>query len=254
MVLQLKLRRSIWWIMMVQYKLLNIGHNHKTIKSDKKSNYLTGILYLAPGNISGYEVCPGRSPGCFSSCLYYSGWARRPVVQANRIRKTKLFFEDKKRFFDDLIGDIAILLKESHRKDKKAAVRLNGTSDIIWEKVADPHSGKTIINMFPQVQFYDYTKVYGRHDIPENYNLTYSLSEIPESETIARNYLRRGHNVAVVFMGELPKTFWGYPVIDGDIDDLRWMHKKPCIIGLQVKTGPGNKDNTGFVVKTEAMV
>jgi hypothetical protein len=50
-------------------KLLNIGSNSKTIKSDILGEYLTAILYLAPHNSSTYQVCPSATEGCKLACL-----------------------------------------------------------------------------------------------------------------------------------------------------------------------------------------
>ena len=65
--------------------------NYKTTKGEKLG-IMTGILYLAPAKISGYEVCPRRSEGCTKSCLYSAGRGAFNTVQKSRVAKTKMFF------------------------------------------------------------------------------------------------------------------------------------------------------------------
>ena len=45
------------------YQLLGVNTDAKTTKGTNLG-YLTGILYLAPGDISGHEVCAWRNAGC----------------------------------------------------------------------------------------------------------------------------------------------------------------------------------------------
>ena len=72
--------------------------NHKTVKGEKLG-YFTGILYLAPANLSGYEVCPMRTDECTKLCLNESGRNKMDTTHNNinnsRITKTKLFFEER---------------------------------------------------------------------------------------------------------------------------------------------------------------
>ena len=134
-------------------------------------------------------------------------------------------------------------------------IRLNGTSDIRYEKFK-VKDGKTIFELHPNVQFYDYTKNYLRFDniLPKNYHLTFSRSETNNDK--AMELLSKGHNVAMVF-DKVPKTFMGYKVINGDKDDLRFKDKKNIIVGLRYKkmTGKGANNsegvNSGFVIQTE---
>lgn len=235
------------------YSLLNVSNNYKTIKGDKKGEYLTGILYLAPANTSGYQVCPASSKGCRQSCLFTSGNAARfKNVNQARIRKTKLFFENPSGFWFDLIYDIKRLQFEARYAGVKAAIRLNGTSDIDWEnKSVDNGAGllaNNIMKLFPDVVFYDYTKRtdrdYGGENWPENYSVTFSLSE--DNDIQASEMIDRGLNVAVVFKKTLPDTFWGLPVYDGDSDDLRFLDPENHIVGLKAK-GKARKDESGFV-------
>lgn len=219
-------------------KLLTIS-NAKTVKGEKL-NILTGILYLAPANISGKEVCPKRTPGCTISCLYSAGRGQFTNVQTARITKTNMFFNNRKEFLEILKKDIKLLENKAKKLDMKPAVRLNGTSDINWMRFK-------LMEEFPNVQFYDYTKVLKRleENTYKNYHLTFSKSESNLEE--CKIAIEKGHNVAVVFK-ELPKEWLKATVINGDDTDTRFLDKKSCIVGLKAK-GKAKKDNTGFVVK-----
>jgi len=219
--------------------------NYKTTKGEKLG-YLTGILYLAPAKISGYEVCPRRSAGCTDACLYTAGMGAFSNVQLARINKTKQFFEDRELFMNQLRKDITALVRKAKKQNMIPAIRLNGTSDIEWTRTG-------IMNEFPDVQFYDYTKVLNRleKERPVNYHITFSKNEANDTECTSA--LKLGANVAVVFStkkGEpLPESWNGYPVADGDDTDLRFLDPKGgYVIGLRAK-GRAKKDNTNFVVK-----
>lgn len=203
------------------------------------------MLHLAPANLSGYEVCPSRSPGCTSACLHHAG---NPVFKSAkdkaRIARTKFFFEDREGF-------LAQLRKEISRY-KPDAVRLNGTSDMAWERIRGEFG--TIIEAFPQVQFYDYTAVANRlrRPLPDNYHLTFSLKE--DNLIEAKEALRLGFNIAAVFYDDLPKDFMGLPVIDGDVHDYRPSDPNPCVVGLKVKGAKGKSDETGFILREKSLL
>lgn len=221
-------------------KLLSINSDSKTVKG-LKDGYLTGILYLAPLNIGGFgNVCPKASKGCAKACLYTSGRGSFSNVQQSRINKTRLYFEQTETFFAQLDREIKALLWKANILGLKPCVRLNGTSDLYTTYHVE------LMENNPSVVFYDYTKVLERFytDLPNNYSLTFSRSERNESE--CKQVLEIGFNVAVVF-NELPKTYLGYPVINGDLSDVRFNDSRPCIVGLIAK-GKARKDKTGFVV------
>lgn len=164
-------------------------------------------------------------------------------VQEARIRKTKLFFEDRAKFMATLEKDIDLHIKSSIRRNMIPCIRLNGTSDIPWERFV-VRDGKNIMELFPQIQFYDYTKRTGRVAIPQNYHLTFSLAEDNHAEAL--RMLKLGVNVAVVFR-EPPELFWEHPVINGDETDLRFLDPANCVVGLKAK-GKAKKDTSGFVI------
>jgi hypothetical protein len=238
---------------MSDYNLLSVSNDAKTIKGESKG-YLTGVLYLAPHKLSGINICPSASPQCIASCLNGAGRGVFPNVQAARLRKTKLFHEDRSEFFTLLRDDINRLVNAAKSRGLAPCVRLNGTSDIPWELTYLPSQTgmkHTILSMYAGVQFYDYTKIesralaWARGLMPENYHLTFSYSggRQPRLPKI----LETRCNVAVVFRNTLPETYLSRRVIDGDTSDLRFRDPRGVIVGLTAK-GPARKADAGFVV------
>ena len=222
-------------------KLLTVG-NTKTVKGEKLG-FMTFILHLAPSTLSGYQTCPMASEGCASACLNTAGRGRFTAIQEARIRKTRWFFEDRESFMEQLVKDIRAAIRKAHREGMTPVFRLNGTSDIRWETV-QVHGFRNIMEMMPAVQFYDYTKIPNRKNIPANYHLTFSRSESNE------HLIPQDMNVAVVF-DVLPDTFMGRKVIDGTETDLRFLDEKNVIVGLVAK-GKAKKDNSGFTILKRA--
>lgn len=231
-------------------KLLTAAHqNAKTAKNKKHDKYLSAILHLAPSNLSGYNTCPAASKGCSMACLNTAGRGRFNNVQQARIRKTKLFYQDQSTFFKLLIGDINSLVSKAKAKKKIPVVRLNGTSDIDFENIK-VLNGLSIFQMFPMVQFYDYTKRIMRLNkvLPSNYHLTFSLAE--NNQRAAAIALQKGFNVAVVFK-DIPKEYMirdiKTQVLNGDEHDLRFLEgNQGVVIGLKAK-GKAKQDTSGFV-------
>jgi hypothetical protein len=227
-------------------KYLAIGNNAKTVKSDKQGEYLTAIMYIAPADIvEGINVCPmAEIAGCKEACLYTAGRGAMSNIQAARVRKTEAFRDGMIEFVDQLILDVCEAQRKAYRKDVKLAVRLNGTSDIAWENQVGS-GGATLMEIFPQVQFYDYTKLPDRK-VPKNYHLTVSYSG--KNQKYIDKVLKTNHNIAVVFREkELPEVFLGRKVINGDEDDLRFLDPANSVVGLYAK-GKAKKDTSGFVV------
>lgn len=221
-------------------KLLSF-ENAKTPKGEARG-YLTAIMYLAPSNESGVvNTCPRASKGCKAACLYKAGRGVMRPVQTARVNRTLLYHANPDLFVKKLKEEINAAINKSKRLNMTPCIRLNGTSDIAWEETV-----YNVIQSYPDVQFYDYTKRPERFEtlLPANYHLTFSLSE--SNEKHARRVLELGGNVAVVFRNELPKTFWGYKVVNGDETDLRFLDSKGVIVGLKAK-GKARKDVSGFV-------
>lgn len=220
--------------------------NTKTAKSEALFNYLSLILHLAPARLSGFEVCSSRSPGCTNSCLNLSGKGYFPAVQKARSDKTLFFFNDRIGFQKQVIKEIIAFSKKCDKLGKLPSIRMNGTSDIIWE-----HIFPELFTLFPNIQFYDYTKhvkrCTGNWSLPNNYHLTFSRSE--NNQNNVNKVLMTGkHNVVMVF-DKVPESYNGFNVYDADIHDLRFLDpKSPRIGGLKAK-GKAKKDTTGFVIR-----
>lgn len=214
--------------------------------TDKNPKLLKGMaagwinigLSLAPHKSSGKNVCNHASPICIRACLNTAGRGRMDSAQNARIRRTVLFREDPETFWSHVRHDI----DRSFKKSDKVCVRMNVYSDLPWENIEVSGAGRSIMECYPLVKFYDYTKVPGR-TVEGNYHLTFSLSET--NEVAARKEMELGKNLAVVFR-EKPSEFWGVPVIDGDKNDLRFLDVSPAVVGLTPK-GRMVHDTGGFV-------
>ena len=162
--------------------LLGFNTNAKTVKGEKLGFY-TGILYLAPADVSGYQVCPmAKLAGCEAACLYTAGRGAFNSIQQARIAKTKAYFEDRANFMLNLVKDIEKGIKKAAALNQELLIRLNGTSDIKWENVDfidfDGKHYPNLMSLFPNVQFYDCTKIANRNNLPSNYDLTFSYSGV----------------------------------------------------------------------------
>ena len=228
-------------------KLLSTGN--PKIEKGMKQGYMTYILHLAPASVSGHNTCPKATAGCKEACLNTAGRGgmfkrgeTTNVIQQARIRKTKMFFENREQFLVDLADDIRKAIKQSEKKGLIPVFRLNGTSDISWEKYG-------IIEQFPEVQFYDYTKILGRKvSHLKNYHLTFSAADGNDTDVLKA--IEQGMNVATVFglrkSQPMPETYNGRMVFNGDDSDLRFRDPKNVVVGLYAK-GKAKKDTSGFV-------
>lgn len=234
-------------------KLLSIDTNAKTVKGQSEG-YLTGILYIAPANLSGYNTCAlAEKAGCINACLNTAGLGGvYSSIQEARIKKARLFFEDRNTFMHNIVLDISSLITKASKKGFIPLVRLNGTSDIKWENVGFNFGGvdyKNIFEFFPDIQFYDYTKIPNRDNLPENYDLTYSYSGVLSYQKYLDIAISKGMRIAAVFRTEknIPKRFKGMLCIPGDNTDIRHIEPKGVIVALYAK-GKAKKDYSGFVI------
>jgi hypothetical protein len=229
-----------------------VNSSAKILKNEKY-NELTYIIYLAPANLSGYEVCPMRTEECTKACLFGSGQVimdKTNRIVNSRIAKTQMFFENRDYFMSWVVKEIEQAKAKAEKKDMKFSVRMNGTSDI--DPTLFKLNGKTLFEIFPDVQFYDYTKVAKRFRLLQkysNYDLTYSYSghNWSECEEILNN---KSGRVAVVFEKSLPETYKGYKVVDGDAYDMRYVDEQSVIVGLKFKRVKNKveKTNNAFIV------
>ena len=222
------------------------------IRKGEAVGILSKVLYLTSG-----LFCPAASKGCLASCLgHSSGFMKEQRATSARDRRSALFIEDREAFIELLKHEIHEHVYEAETLGMRPAIRLNGTSDIEWES----EHGELFFQ-FPTVQFYDYTKLPQRmgsflqrrtsegRPWPSNYHLTFSLSE--RNSHHAEAVLNAGGNVAVVFDGPLPEDHLGFPVIDGDKYDARFLDPSPVVVGLSAKGFIAQDDDrTGFVVRT----
>ena len=238
--------------------LLSIDTNAKTVKG-QEYGFLTGILYLAPADLSGTQLCPmAELAGCKEGCLYSAGRGAFSNVQQARLNKTQYYLQDRQAFMLQLVKDIEKLKKKAEKLGLIPLVRLNGTSDIRWENERFEYEfmhGKVrevnLMELFPEVQFYDYTKISNRKLIPKNYDLTFSYSGKREYLPHVNKAIAQGLRVAVVFRTEadIPETFLGREVVGGDNSDIRHLDPMGSIVALYAK-GTAKKDTSGFVVDT----
>lgn len=232
----------------IKRKPLLSTNNKKTMKG-AKLGYITYILYMSPfkANSQGKNVCSHASKGCVDSCLVGSGnGGMFEGVKKGRIAKTEYFLSSRNEFLAQLQLEIKKAIKKNEDK-AIVTIRLNGTSDLPWENFRMFEGGKNIFELYPDVQFYDYTKNYTRFNkvLPSNYHLTFSKSE--DNTDIAFELLSKGVNVAMVF-DKTPSEYKGFEVVNGDETDLRFLDKKGVIVGLKYKfmTGKGADNNKAF--------
>ncbi len=233
--------------------MLSIDTNPKTVKG-QQYGFMTGVLYLAPYKLSGYNVCPmAEIAQCHGPCLNTAGRGAFNSTQQARIRKTKLFFENRTAFFAKLIPSIRSLIRKADKRGLIPLCRLNGTSDIKWENVDFWYEGvqySNIFSMFPDLQFYDYTKYPERHVAGiANYDLTFSYSGVDAFQPYVLRAVADGQRIAVVFRkrDSIPDRFLDSTVVDGDASDLRHLDPPGVVVGLYAK-GLAKRDQSGFVV------
>lgn len=224
--------------------LLSPGNsNAKTVKNE----LTTFILYLAPANmLPGFNLCPFASKGCKKVCLNTAGRGKFSNVQLARLNKSKFWAFNRAQFYIQLSNEILSINSKAIKTSQKIAIRLNGTSDIDHIDLINRFTGINVLTL-SNVIFYDYTKNpnHIKKYIGTNYKLTFSRSETNESKAL--EVLKAGGNIAVVFSNELPATFHGFNVINGDESDLRYFDPSNIVVGLKAK-GSAKKDNSGFVV------
>ena len=229
------------------FKLLSTAN--PKIQKGTKLGYLSFILHLAPSDLSGKNTCPKATKGCIAACLNTAGRGgmfkrgeTTNMIQRARIRKTEYFFADRAAFMDDLASDIMRAVNYARKKGLIPVFRLNGTSDLSWEKY--PVCGAdNIFALFPTIQFYDYTKVLGRKvSHIENYHLTFSKADGNDADVAEA--LLQGMSVVAVY-DAIPAD-----VPSADETDLRFLDPKGIMLGLKAK-GRAKKDYSGFVIRVK---
>jgi len=236
----------------------------KAIKA-REFGYLNAINYMAPAATAGFgNLCGDASAGCLALCLgWFSGQAgmvkgnrKRGTnsVRKSRVAKVKMFMHDRATFMAEMIAGIDRAIRKAFRLGLQLCCRPNGATDVPWEHIKlSPVDRRSIFDVYPQVQFVDYTKSLKRMLrfcaglLPVNYHLTFSRSETNEDS--CRQVLAAGGNVAVVFAGDMPASYLGVMVVDGDTHDLRHLDPRGVVIGLTPKGPRAKRDRSGFVVR-----
>ena len=227
------------------FKLLSTAN--PKIQKGTERGYLSFILHLAPSTLSGHNTCPKATRGCIAACLNTAGRGgmfkrgeTTNVIQKARIRKTNYFYDDRAGCMFDLMQDIKKGIRLANKLGLTPVFRLNGTSDISWEKYTMTE-GMNVFDVFAGIQFYDYTKVLGRKvKHIENYHLTFSKADGNDSDVAEA--LLQGMSVVAVY-DKIPA---GVP--SADLDDLRFLDPKGTMLGLKAK-GRAKKDYSGFVIR-----
>ena len=212
--------------------LLSNSTGNTKMRKDEKENYLSYSLNLLPhkNTIGGKTVnlCPWAGK-CSDPCVGKGGHfgMKNGTAYHKQYMNTLLFTHERELFFTRLVQDLKQVAKIQAKKNKKVAIRLNAYSDLNFHKLSKRYLKECIFEMFLDIQFYDYTKDVKKfvENNKSNYHLTYSHDEKGKFF---------GSNTAVVFE-ELPKTYKGLPVFDGDITDLRFLDPENHIIGLKFK-------------------
>lgn len=244
----------------------HINSSAKLLKSGKVSKQYTYGLYLAPANLSGYNTCTHSTPECRMGCLNTSGragieeFSGLTMIHDCRVKKTKLFYEQPQFFLAWLMDEIEAGQRKAKKDDYYFSVRLNCTSDIDWQNVKI--NGQSIFEIYPDINFYDYTKNPSKFvNKPSNYHLT--LSYTGRNWGLCEEVLKRGFNIAMVFNvkdeSQLPATYKGYKVINGDLTDYRIDDGNGIIVGLKWKRIANREAekqvlNSCFVVKPEVEI
>lgn len=213
-------------------EIFTISHDAKTIKGERLG-YLTAICYMIPSQ----RLCPFMSVECHKLCLRESGHLQFESTKIAARAKVALYETDLAEFKRLARQGLDKLVRKAKKRNLNPACRFNGTSDIYAHKFF-----RDIMDDYPTVQFYDYTKRPPQSwgTLPSNYHLTFSLSE--DNLDHALKALDLGFNVAVPFHGIVPTTYLGRPVISGDDTDLRFLDAAPrvndgkgVIVGLTAK-------------------
>jgi len=244
-------------------KLLSVLSDPKTLKSflDEKG-YLTAILYLAPSDSSGHQVCWKASPECIAGCL---NWAGNPAYLRAKLkarsRKTHWLFGDK--LTSDQMKDIPTdpkIIDRFYGKGRPGQENTKGRvlspllpEDFIERLQIEMEFLKNVANKFglklavrlngtsdidfhkklemwkttnSDVKFYDYTAVFKwaiqSLEDPTRPHMTFSRKETLQNNIECEKYLKLGGTVAAIF-DEVPEYYRGYKVIDADRTDLRFL-------------------------------
>lgn len=230
-------------------ELLKTGDSNPKLAKNGKLAVTFG-LSLAPYKKSGIGNVCAFAKTCIKPCLNEQGRGGSETVSNARIARTVLFYLARQWFFAKLTTELEKI--ERKHKGETIGVRLNMFSDIPYE-----HHG--IIDQFPAIQFWDYTKNPRRAGwIRPNYYVTFSYDGTNKTDAI--DILHRGGCVSVVFYENsdgpkcgrsahkqtLPSEWHGFPVIDGGLTDWRPSDPPGSVVGLRLLAKTYENRQTGI--------
>ena len=223
-------------------------NSSQKIEKGKKENYDTLILYLSAGKNAGKDLCSYASTGCRLACLVESGHAllekRAGKAKIAIARMIKSWVAIYRKDICDLLlmHEIKLAKKNASKNGRKFSVRLNGTSDIEFYNV---------INSFPHIQFYDYTKDPNRIDLP-NYHLTFSYSNQAKARfDHYKQAIQRGQSIAFpVIASDYDSALSLQDCYDMDKTDLRFLdkHGKYGILKAKLTDNLADGVKQGFIL------
>ena len=247
--------------------LLTAPASNPKVEKNGKVGVLTAVLHLTPWKGAGaltlngravtLNTCAAATEGCIRACLHMNGNpAYLPAKESARRVRTRAYYAEREAFMMTLVAEVAALARKAAREGFQPGIRLNGTSDVPFERVPVTVNGRAFSNImeaFPGVEFYDYTKVakravaFGEGRLPENYHMTFSRSGLNDSDV--ERVLTAGGNVAAVFTPEvadrilkaglirLTRNGPAVPAVNGDEHDFRPVDGAGVAVILAEKRG-----------------
>lgn len=174
-----------------------LSQNKKLEKTSKNSKWQMYGLNLSPSNLegSGFNTCKFAT-SCKLCCLNKSGLNVMTAAKKARIEKTRLFFNHRKQFLDQLHKEVGRLYD---RFGENLLIRYNVLSDLPLEDI-----DSSLFTNYPHATFLDYSKYFQRawdyknkKTWPRNYHITYSLNEKSDLRKVNK-FLKSGGNICVV--------------------------------------------------------
>jgi hypothetical protein len=198
------------------------------------------IMQMNPGK----GICKNYKL-CIAKCIAFTGYGKFKSVQAGRQKRKDLFLKNPEQFKKDLYRELCNLQKRAAKKNKQAACRLNGFTDIDFSKPENHINGMPVFDLFQDIQFWDYTadsdKVYNNSF--QNYHLTFSYKSDGKGQNNAYDCLQilnnRVCNIAVIDTIPDYEKLMFLKVknhINGDNTDFRWMDAGQAVIWLKEKS------------------
>jgi len=214
--------------------------NHKTLLGGSIMIYTLSFL---PANYSGFNVCkPSTTKNCKPTCLGVA--AGRNVMTQNqqaKFNRTEMFFKDRENFDALLIREVTNGVKLAAKTGKALAFRLNCYSDIPFENVKLAGTGKNVFELFPNVQFYDYTKRaerdYALRGKWNNYHMSFSFDGSNYDDVVHVMHHYPWVNIIIVISkdDDFPTEYFGRKTFDADKTDYRFQDPTGQVGVLRIK-------------------